>query len=213
MDTLKQTSPTRTVCMGLLWILLPIDFAMADAICSSSRRYPVKYCYGITAYCCGSHLQNCCWEEIWKVWWFWVIVFVVLTALFACLGYYCSAVASEPTYGVLRTESFNIFHRFRRSPSQGYEPIDESWKPPDHVELPPYTPTASQSAPLPTDSNISQNMPYLEPPPPYTTVATHPQPESTEETTVVPSAPPEEAAGSSQSAITSTATSTVVSSR
>jgi len=23
---------------------------------------------GITAYCCGDQYQNCCWQEIWKVW-------------------------------------------------------------------------------------------------------------------------------------------------
>lgn len=56
---------------------------------------------------------------------FWVVAFVIITAVFSCCGYYCSS--TNDGYGglVRRSSSFNMFRRFRR-----YSSIDESeaWK-------------------------------------------------------------------------------------
>nr|CAB3267618.1 vesicular, overexpressed in cancer, prosurvival protein 1-like [Phallusia mammillata] len=174
---------------AILWIFYLVDFVKADVVCDAGFGYPLRYCYGITAYCCGNHYQNCCWQEIWKVWWFWVVAFVVITAIFSCCGYYCSS--NNDGYGgfLRRNSSFNVFRRFSRYSRRDSE--EEAWKPyRPQVELPPYSPsTSTEITGTSVDPNPPQNLPYLEPPPPYTTVVSRPQPESTESSNLLPNAP------------------------
>ena len=59
---------------------------------------------------------------------FWVVTFVIVTAIFSCCGYYCSSSAEGGRYGLLRSDSFNVFHRFRRFSSREYIPPNEAWK-------------------------------------------------------------------------------------
>nr|XP_026692938.1 WW domain binding protein 1-like isoform X2 [Ciona intestinalis] len=150
------------ICFIWIWFVELTKQVQCDVICDTGYG-PIRYCYGLTAYCCGPHSDQCCWQKIYKLWWFWVVAFVVLSGLFACCGYYCT---NNRNPGYDSDESgFNLFRRFRRSSYVPYNRHDEhdEWKPyQQRVSLPPYTPSPNmETASSSVDPNPPQNLPYL----------------------------------------------------
>uniref|UniRef100_H2ZHY3 Vesicular, overexpressed in cancer, prosurvival protein 1 n=1 Tax=Ciona savignyi TaxID=51511 RepID=H2ZHY3_CIOSA len=160
-------SHTHYLLFISIWMTEFLQQVYCDVICDSGFG-PIRYCYGLTAYCCGEHHDKCCWEKIYKLWWFWVVAFVVISGIFACCGYYCTNNRHdyEP-----EDSSFSWFRRFRRTSSTPYMrhgEAEDEWKPyQQRVSLPPYTPPDTVEATSSSiDPNPPQNLPYLEPPPP-----------------------------------------------
>lgn len=151
-----------------------VSITKGDVFCGTENPLTdahVTYCYGITAYCCGYLRERCCWDSIWKIWWFWVVVLVVLGALFSCIGYFCTCVNDDWSNQGRVSPLYAIRDGFRRrfSSTPGSADATDPYK--DYREqtvlLPPYYPSTS-SVPVASAAQTPGASSYPEAPPPYT---------------------------------------------
>nr|XP_039274143.1 uncharacterized protein LOC120348093 [Styela clava] len=149
-----------------------IELTLADVFCGSHLPefgQHVRFCYGITAYCCGFQDGHCCWDSIWKIWWFWVVVLVVLGALFSCIGYFCTCINDDYNSTGRVSPFFAIRDGIRRRFStQSSADVDDPFKEyrDRAVMLPPYYPTTS-TVPVGSAGPSGGTDTYPDLPPPY----------------------------------------------